>query len=124
MTSDMELLIVVSPSDLKLGITITIVGLVVVFSSLLILTVIFNQIPKFFKIRLRNKFRKSGKSAVEEDCCPDISGATNAAIAMALYLYFNELHDKEHNVMTIEKVSKRYSPWSSKIYGLRNLNIK
>jgi len=120
----MEYLFAVSPSDLKLGFTITIVGIGVVFTALLILTIIFNQIPKVFKISLRRKFLKSGKKAEEKDCCPDISGDTNAAIALALYLYFNELHDKESNVMTIEKVSKRYSPWSSKIYGLRNLPIK
>ena len=49
----------------------------------------------------------------------DISGEINAAIAMALYLYSNELHDQENPVITMIKVSKTYSPWSSHIYGLR-----
>lgn len=44
-----------------------------------------------------------------------------AAIAMAMHLYFNA-HDEEPHVITIEEVEKRYSPWSSKIYGMRNLN--
>ena len=43
-----------------------------------------------------------------------------AAIAMALYLYFNEMHDEESNVITIQRISKTYSPWSSKIYNMRN----
>jgi hypothetical protein len=42
-----------------------------------------------------------------------------AAIAMALYLYTNQLHDQENPVITMIKVSRTYSPWSSKIYGLR-----
>ncbi|MBK7132370.1 MAG: hypothetical protein IPH69_05955 [Bacteroidales bacterium] len=43
-----------------------------------------------------------------------------AAVAMALYLYFNEMHDEESNVITIQRISKTYSPWSSKIYNMRN----
>lgn len=43
-----------------------------------------------------------------------------AAIAMALYLHFNEMHDEESNVITIQRISKTYSPWSSKIYNMRN----
>ena len=48
-----------------------------------------------------------------------ITGETNAAIAMTLYLYSSELHDAENTVLTINKVSRAYSPWSSKFYGLR-----
>lgn len=43
-----------------------------------------------------------------------------AAIAMAMQLYFNA-HDEEPHVITIEEVERRYSPWSSKIYNMRNL---
>jgi hypothetical protein len=49
-----------------------------------------------------------------------MTGEENAAIAAALYLFFSELHDEEKYVMTIRKVSKTYSPWSSKIYGVLN----
>ena len=48
-----------------------------------------------------------------------LSGEVNAAIVMALYLYSNELHDQEDPIITMTKVSRTYSPWSSKIYGLR-----
>ncbi len=47
-----------------------------------------------------------------------ITGEINAAIAMTLHLYASELHDAENTVLTINKVSRTYSPWSSKIYGL------
>lgn len=46
---------------------------------------------------------------------------TGAAIALALYLYFNEMHDEESDVITVKRVSKTYSPWSSKLYSMRNL---
>lgn len=118
----MELLILVAPADIKLGLIITIVGISVVFVALLVLNVIFGFIPKLLKMQLRMKFKKEGKINDTDECCKDISGDTNAAIALALHLYLSELHDTESNVVTIEKVSRRYSPWSSKIYGLRSLN--
>jgi glutaconyl-CoA/methylmalonyl-CoA decarboxylase subunit delta len=120
----MELLFIVAPADMKLGVIITIVGIGVVFFSLLFLNIIFSQIPKLLKVQMKMKFKKAGKKTDDKECCADISGDTNAAIALALHLYMNELHDMESNVMTIEKVSRRYSPWSSKIYGLRNLNYR
>ena len=43
-----------------------------------------------------------------------------AAIAMAMHLYF-DAHDEEPHVITIEEVERRYSPWSSKIYSMRSL---
>ena len=42
-----------------------------------------------------------------------------AAIALAMHLYF-DAHDEEPHVITIEEVEKRYSPWSSKMYNVRH----
>lgn len=44
------------------------------------------------------------------------------AIATALHMFYGGLHDVEPNVITIKKVERKYSPWSSKIYGFNNLN--
>jgi hypothetical protein len=117
----METLMIVTPADMKLGWIISLVGIGVVYAALILLTIIFAQIPKFLKMQLRKKFRKLGVPESEENCCPDISGETDAAIALALAMYLDESHDAESRTMTIERVSRRYSPWSSKIYGLRNL---
>lgn len=37
---------------------------------------------------------------------------------MALHEHL-DVHDKESAILTINKVKRAYSPWSSKIYGLR-----
>jgi len=42
-----------------------------------------------------------------------------AVISYALHLYQQQLHDYENMILTIQKVVRPYSPWSSKIYGLR-----
>ena len=47
-----------------------------------------------------------------------VSGEVKAAIALALYMHKSQLHDHENAVLTINQVSRTYSPWSSKIYGL------
>lgn len=42
-----------------------------------------------------------------------------AVIALALHLYTKRLQEYENTVVTIQQVIKPYSPWSSKIYGMR-----
>ena len=47
-----------------------------------------------------------------------------AAIAIALYKYSESLYHNELMMLTINRVSKMYSPWNSKIYGLRQIPNK
>jgi hypothetical protein len=47
----------------------------------------------------------------------------SAAIAMALHDAC-EWHDVESNVLTIHNPANLYSPWSSKIYTLRELPLR
>jgi hypothetical protein len=47
------------------------------------------------------------------------SGEVFAAIGMAMHEFQDESHDVENTVLTILRVARIYSPWSSKIYGLR-----
>ena len=41
------------------------------------------------------------------------------AIGLALHMYLDHVKEYEKAVVTIQKIMKPYSPWSSKIYGLR-----
>ncbi len=68
---------------------------------------------------LRKLFR--GKQPVNADTPDTDPGEVSAAVAMALYLHFGEMHDVESGVVTIKRISKLYSPWSSKLYHMRNL---
>lgn len=105
-----------------LGTGMTVISMSVVFISLALLYLIFKYISKIYridyrKVMVRRKTDQGEIEMIEED----LTGEVNAAIAMALYLYRNELHDDENTVLTIKKVSRTYSPWSSKIYGNYNL---
>ena len=101
------------------SIIIAVVGYVVVFASLVLLFWFFNSVPALIRLKFgkrKNKQNNNGEDIHKEE----ISGETTAAIAMALHLFLSEYHDEESGVLTIKKVSKTYSPWSSKIYSVRN----
>ena len=102
------------------AVVITIVGYCTVFlllASMVILFIQAHRIQDYYLNRSRKK-KNSAESAAKPE--QKITGDENAAICTALYLYFTELHDEEKYVMTVKKVSRTYSPWSSKIYGIFN----
>ena len=47
-----------------------------------------------------------------------------AVIGLALNMHLQDVHDYEKTVLTMQKVMRPYSPWSSKIYGLRQIPFK
>jgi len=100
------------------AVIISILGYVVVLVALLLLHLFFYILPKiiYYKWR-RNKVSHENINLNNSEAI--ISGEETAAIAMALSLLF-EVHDEESGKLTINKVSKPYSPWSSKIYAVRN----
>lgn len=106
--------------------TITLLGYVIVFAALVLLVYVFLAVPKILNFQTRRRLKKAGKLTPEQeqdDNALQLSGEVSAAIAMSLNLFFNDLHEEESNVITIKKIERRYSPWSSKIYGLNNANF-
>lgn len=101
------------------GIGMTIVGMSVVFSSLIVLYFVFMNLSKLISFFSRDKSRSKIEKENKESTQQPLTGEVNAAIAAALYLYSQEMHDQESAVLTIKKASRFYSPWSSKIHGLR-----
>lgn len=110
------------------------VAMAVVFFALAMLFLFFKNMSRILMMdiskqkiaRALTKSRLGRETVSDEDKSEkaedyQVSGEVNAAIAMTLYLYAAELHDAENTVLTINKVSRTYSPWSSKIYGLRKL---
>lgn len=115
------------------GFIMALLGMGIVFAILVLIYMVFSNTPKLFAPTFRQRIKslfakKSPGTAAEpaEETIPpaeaDLTGEINAAIGAAIHLYRSELHDFEDTVLTMKKVSKTYSPWSSKIYGLRNLN--
>jgi len=100
------------------ALTVTVVGYGIVFIALVVMYYVYTLMPKVVNMNIRQKLRRQGRHKEAEKMSLDITGEVTAAISLALHLYFDEMHDEESNIVTIKKVNKRYSPWSSKIYGL------
>lgn len=107
------------------GIVMALTAMSVVFSALAFLYLVFRTIGK---ANVRSALKKeqqavgSMPSEVRSEAKPDqdISGETIAAIALALKRYDEDIHDIETQILTINRVGRVYSPWSSKIYGVNN----
>ena len=93
--------------------------ILLVFAGLIIILLVFKYAGKYMATANKKPAKLPVEAEIPAIAKPDPSGEINAAIAMALYLYTSELHDQENPVITMIKVSRTYSPWSSKIYGLR-----
>ncbi|WP_163325223.1 OadG family protein [Draconibacterium mangrovi] len=119
----MEPLSILLASSVQFGFTVAIVGFLIVFASLTVLVIVFNNAPKLINMKFNKEKLKKRKQKGEPETAEDdynIEGNVTAAISLALHMYFNELHDEESNIVTIKKVRKSYSPWSSKIYSVQN----
>lgn len=110
----------------KAGVVMAVIAMSVVFTALLCLFLIFKQLGKFMTRGSRRKEKEVAAAAkvVKSAITPDddlMNGEEIAAIAVALRRYSEDLHDLESEIVTINRVARTYSPWSSKIYSMRQL---
>jgi len=101
------------------GVGLILIALTIVFTVLITLFLAFKFISKLYKVDFRKLFRRNHPGKKVPAQTEEISGETLAAISLALHLYHHEVKGMENAVITIKNAAKKYSPWSSKIYGLR-----
>ena len=102
------------------GIGMSISAMSVVFCGLILLFIAFKVVGKVaVNLSKRNAMKAKGIDKVEAKELSQAPGEVYAAISMALHEMQDEVHDVEETVLTITRVKRSYSPWSSKIYTLR-----
>ena len=107
------------------GTTMTITAMSVVFLALIILYIVFKNVGNTaVKLSRQRAMKASGLSKEQAKEAASESGEVYAAISMAIYEATEAVHDDENTVLTIKNVARSYSPWSSKIYSLRELPKK
>lgn len=106
------------------GIILTVLAMAIVFMALILLSICFFLFGRLnARIARGRKAKVQSATSDEELTHRDVESDSSeviAAIGMALYQHINA-HDVEETVLTINKVKRTYSPWSSKIYTLREL---
>ena len=105
------------------GIGLTVVAVSVVFLALLCISLILKG---YGKLIMKTQDRKASKSMSNKDAvaavpsASETSGEIYAAIATAIYLYDEEMHDEENTVITIQKVERAWTPWNAKYYNMNH----
>lgn len=104
-------------SPMEEGVIVTIVGLLVIFASLILLYLIFQYVLPW-SLEMLHKLKSEGQQSYTSTKTTGESstGEEMAAVAAAVYLFIAQTHDEENAILTINKAKKDYSPWSSKIY--------
>ena len=109
----------------KAGFGMAITAMSVVFTGLILLYISFRTIGKG-AIKLRRKNAMEAKDITcheeaKEKKLGEAPGEVIAAITLAMHEMQSDVHDVEDTVITITRVKRTYSPWSSKIYTLREI---
>lgn len=69
-----------------------------------------------------SRIKQEKNETTQADKSTAVSSEEEIAAFMALHLYLSQaIHDRESNIITIERIQRRYSPWSSKIYNMNNV---
>ena len=104
------------------GIGLTAVAVSVVFLALVCIALLIQGTSKIVagteKKDDKGKKAKGGAAVNAAAQAADKEGEIYAAIAAAIHLYNNELHDEEDTVLTIQKVEREWTPWNAKYYNM------
>ncbi|NLR92625.1 MULTISPECIES: OadG family protein [Flammeovirga] len=112
--------------ELSEGLVVSLVGVALVFLTLAALFIVFSYVLPFILrlIEAKPKVKDPEEKRLQKEREKIATGEVNAAIAAALYKYLGEEdHDEENTILTIQKVKKAYSPWSSKIYAVHGSQL-
>lgn len=95
---------------------VTFLGISIVF---VVLCLLIGVLHCFGLVAKRTNNDSAEKSEISEESSSVVYGNESAAIATALHLYYADIHDEESYIITIKNIDNKYSPWSSKIYGIQ-----
>lgn len=101
------------------GFGMALMAMLVVIAVLAFTATIFQNIDNLILFALKISSKRKKKTA-EPEIITSTSGEEAAAIALALHMYISDQHDSESLRLTLNRISRTYSPWSSKIYGIMN----
>ena len=101
------------------------IGFALVFMVLVLLIYIMRGMGWVFtRQKKAAKAAATGVAVADDDHEAITDQEIAAAIITALKLYKSALHDQESEMLTINRITRAYSPWNSKIHGLTQVPEK
>ena len=97
------------------------IGFALVFLTLVLLIFIMKGMGWVFTRQKKAAKVAAGVAVADDEHEAITDQEIAAAIITALKLYKSNLHDQESEMLTIHRITRAYSPWSSKIHGLTQL---
>ncbi|MBR4230318.1 MAG: OadG family protein [Bacteroidales bacterium] len=106
------------------GLGLTATAVAVVFLALVCIALLISGSGRLIQ-NTEEKQKNKGKKAAAIKPVSEGSSASSeqevfAAIAAAIHLYNEELHDEEDTVITIQKVEREWTPWNAKYYNMNH----
>lgn len=101
------------------GVGMTLIAMLVVIGVLAFVATFFQNLERMINYTTKALSKRKTKPE-ESEVKVSTSVEEAAAIALALHLFISDQHDSESMNLTLNRISKTYSPWSSKIYGVMN----
>jgi glutaconyl-CoA/methylmalonyl-CoA decarboxylase subunit delta len=101
------------------GFLIVLIALTAVYLFVMVVSAILRYAYEYGKKREIRKIQEQKAKEKKDEKGQLIPDETAAAIMTAVYLYKRQTLEEEKAKLTFERWAKPYSPWSSKIYGLR-----
>lgn len=106
------------------GFAVTAISMCIVVGALIVLWLLFYCFGKISQNAMSKKKAATNApaaaaAAISGEKAEVDSAEVIAAIGMALSEHFGGGHDVEDTILTIRRLNRAYSPWSSKIYNIR-----
>ncbi|MBO7101784.1 MAG: OadG family protein [Bacteroidales bacterium] len=108
------------------GIGLAAVAVAVVFLALVCIFLLISGSGKLITSTEERRKKKEAQPKSGKGIKPVSEGSSTqnmevyAAIAAAIHLYNDELHDEENTVITIQKVEREWTPWNAKYYNMNH----
>ena len=116
----MDFLITINWDSMPYMFAVAGIGFLTVFVVLVLMIGIMKAMGYFFTRQRKVKsVAPTGEVEYEDHAISDAEIV--AAIAVALKMYKSDLHDRESEMLTINRITRAYSPWNSKIHGLTQM---
>ncbi|MBQ4377142.1 MAG: OadG family protein [Bacteroidales bacterium] len=99
------------------GVGLTIVAVFVVFLALVCIALVLKAFGRAVSHLEKHKSDNAQSKRLQR-LVFGTDEEVYVAIATAIYMYQDDLHDEEDNILTIQKVERAWTPWNAKFYNM------